>query len=99
MHSERPKLYAILAFLSAIGLTGQNRPDTPKMTNGLIQHITVEESTNIQWVKGKHLLLGKQFAFQTDSYRKKAKMKLAYLLPQKVYPFTQKYVNKYLKYI
>ena len=27
------------------------RPDTPKMTNGLIQHITVEESISIQWVK------------------------------------------------
>ena len=25
-----------------------NRPNTPKMTNGLIQHITVEESTSIQ---------------------------------------------------
>ena len=24
----------------------QNRPDTPKMTNGLAQHITLEESTN-----------------------------------------------------
>ena len=29
----------------------QNRPDTPKMTNGLIKYITVEESTSIQWVK------------------------------------------------
>ena len=27
------------------------RPDTPKMTNRLVQHITVEESTSIQWVK------------------------------------------------
>ena len=26
------------------------RPNTPKVTNGLIQHITVEESTSIQWV-------------------------------------------------
>ena len=34
-------------------LTGQkvqNRPDTPKITNGLVQCI-VEESTSIQWVK------------------------------------------------
>ena len=29
----------------------QNRPDTPKMTNGPVQHITVEESTSIQWVQ------------------------------------------------
>ena len=29
----------------------KNRPDTPKMTNGLVQHITVEEFTSIQWVK------------------------------------------------
>ena len=28
-----------------------NRPDTPKMTNGLIQHIKVEESTSIQRVR------------------------------------------------
>ena len=27
------------------------RPDTPKMTNRLIRHITVEESTSIYWVK------------------------------------------------
>ena len=32
---------------------GQKTPDTPKMTNGLVEHITVEESTSIhvQWVK------------------------------------------------
>ena len=29
----------------------QNRSDTPKMTNGLLQHITVGESTSIQWFK------------------------------------------------
>ena len=29
---------------------GTKGPDTLKMTNGLIQHITVEESTCIQWV-------------------------------------------------
>ena len=28
----------------------QIRPDTPKMTNGLVQHITVEEFISIQWV-------------------------------------------------
>ena len=27
-----------------------NRPDTPNMTNGLVQHITEEESISIQWV-------------------------------------------------
>ena len=27
------------------------RPNTPKMANGLVQHIPVEESTSIQWVK------------------------------------------------
>ena len=27
-----------------------NRPDTPEMTNGFIQHITLEESTSIQLV-------------------------------------------------
>ena len=26
-------------------------PDTPKMSNGLVQHITVEESASLQWVK------------------------------------------------
>ena len=40
----------------------QKRPDTPKMTNGLVHHITVEESTSEQWVKeqsslGLHCLL------------------------------------------
>ena len=34
----------------------QNRSDAPKMTNRLIQHITVEESTSIQWVKHLGLL-------------------------------------------
>ena len=28
----------------------RNRSDTPKMTIGLVQHYTVEESTSIQWV-------------------------------------------------
>ena len=28
----------------------KNRPSTPKMTNELTQHITVNESTSIQWV-------------------------------------------------
>ena len=32
-------------------IKASNRPDTPKMTNGLVQHITVEEFTSIQWVK------------------------------------------------
>ena len=31
-------------------LKRQNRPDTAKMTNGFVQHITVEESTSIQGV-------------------------------------------------
>ena len=30
--------------------TEKNRPDAPKMTNGLIQHIKTEESTSTQWV-------------------------------------------------
>ena len=29
----------------------QNRPDTPKMTNGLVLHISLKECTNIQSVK------------------------------------------------
>ena len=28
-----------------------DRSETPKMTNGLIQHITVEKSASKQWVK------------------------------------------------
>ena len=32
-------------------MLSQNRPDTPKMKNGLFQPIAVEESTSIQWVK------------------------------------------------
>ena len=28
----------------------KKRPATPKMANGLVQHITVEESSRIQWV-------------------------------------------------
>ena len=39
------------------------RPDMPKMTTGCIQHITVELSTSIQWVKvvisGKYINLNK----------------------------------------
>ena len=35
------------------------RPDTFKMTNGLVQHIIVEESTSTQWVK---LHFSKNFA-------------------------------------
>ena len=27
----------------------QNKPDTPKIINGLVQYIAVEESTSIQW--------------------------------------------------
>ena len=27
-----------------------NRPDIPKMTDELVQYMTVEESTSIQWV-------------------------------------------------
>ena len=33
------------------GFSIKNRPDTPKMTNGLVQHKTVEESNSKQWVK------------------------------------------------
>ena len=28
----------------------KNRLDTPKITNGLVQHLTVVESTSIPWV-------------------------------------------------
>ena len=27
------------------------RPDSPKMTSGFVQHMIVEESTSIQWIK------------------------------------------------
>ena len=37
-------------FHQKIEQTRQNRPDTLKMTNGLGQHLAVEESTSIQWV-------------------------------------------------
>ena len=33
------------------------------MANGFVQHITVEESTSIQWVKGKQLLLEEIIVF------------------------------------
>ena len=32
------------------GIKAKNSPDTPKITNELVQNIMVEESTNIQWV-------------------------------------------------
>ena len=35
----------------------QNRPDAPKITNGLIHNITVEESTSIQWVKKGYIYI------------------------------------------
>ena len=37
-------------FPSKIEEKRQNTSDTPKMTNGLVQHITMEESTGTQWV-------------------------------------------------
>ena len=36
---------------SKIELKRQNRPDTPKMSNGLVKHITVKNSLSVQWVK------------------------------------------------
>ena len=43
-------LHFFLARFSVINrIKVTNRPQHPKMTNGLIQHITVEESTGIQW--------------------------------------------------
>ena len=37
----------------------QNRPDTPKMTIVLVHHLTVGESTSLQWVKDSiHLSSG-----------------------------------------
>ena len=45
-------MFANRIFHSKIEHKQQNRPDAPRMLNGLIQHITVEESTSIhvQWV-------------------------------------------------
>ena len=43
----------IRAYIVSIGnrIKVQNKLDTPKMTNELDRHTTVEESTSIQWVK------------------------------------------------
>ena len=44
-------LYCLLTeFFIKNRLKVKNRPDAPKMTNGLVQHITVQKSTSIQWV-------------------------------------------------
>ena len=45
MHSERPKLYAILVFLSAIGLTGI-----------LVSEKTSKQNANRQWTKRKKVV-------------------------------------------
>ena len=45
---SRFTLFANMSFPSKIECKRQNRPNTPKMTNGCVQHITVEESTSIQ---------------------------------------------------
>ena len=45
------RLYCLLTgFSIKTRIKARNRPDTPKLTNGLLQHITVEESTSIQGV-------------------------------------------------
>ena len=45
-------LYCLLTGFSIKNrIKRQNRPNTFKMTNEIIQHITAEESTRIQWVK------------------------------------------------
>ena len=41
----------LMGFFTKTRMKGTKKPDTPKTTNGLVQHITVEESTSIQWVK------------------------------------------------
>ena len=41
----------------------ENRLDTSRMINGLIQHMTVEESTNTQWVTA--IEGGRRFANET----------------------------------
>ena len=45
------------------GIKREKRPVTPKMTNGLVQHITVEEPTNTQWVNRSTL-----FAYTCDFF-------------------------------
>ena len=46
---------SVLCMLTGVSIKNRikatNRPGTPKLTNGLIQYITVEESASIQWVK------------------------------------------------
>ena len=49
--SDRGRQCLLTGFPSEIEEERQNKPDTPKMVNGLVQHIIVEESTSIQWVK------------------------------------------------
>ena len=39
-----------LQCLLTIDKKQQNRPDTPEMTTGPVQHMRMEESTSIHWV-------------------------------------------------
>ena len=59
-HLIRVYLVCWQDFPSKIEWKWQTRSDTPKMTNGVIQHITMEESTSIQWVKCLCLPLQRQ---------------------------------------
>ena len=63
------RIYSVclLDFPSKIEYTRQNKPDTPKMTNELIQHITVQESTSIQWVCGEPGPVDRVLALHTGS--------------------------------
>ena len=56
----------------------KNRPDTSKMANRFLQHITAEKSTNIQWVKCRPLF--GRAAPTRDANRKSQKVRRCLLL-------------------
>ena len=64
----------------------QNRPNTPKMTNGLVQHITVEESTSTRWVKRAIF-----FCKSRSLLRKLVKMETVEVHSLNMYTFTFNY--------
>ena len=51
MASDQGLHYSLTGFSIKIELKLQNRSNTPWMTNRLVQYITVEDSTSLQWVK------------------------------------------------
>ena len=72
--SDLGQHYLVTGFSIKNRIKVANRPDTSKMTNGLVQHIIVEKSTCIQWVKGNNLLTVEQiFSFKTDQISDKLK--------------------------